>query len=292
VARRLLIGACLLGSLAAGIPALAETRPVTGRSHLHAVSPARASRRQRVHRRLIWADNFNGPAGESPDPEKWSFDTGGNGWGSNELEYYTPRPENAELDGVGHLVVTARSERYTGPDGVTREYTSARLQTLHKFQFQYGLIEARIEIPQGQGLLPQFWMLGDEAYSRGGYPGSGEIDVMEVLGSHPTTVAGTLHGPWPRTLHLRGFDTAPASLAEGFHVYGVEWRPTKISFLLDGAVYKTITPTELPPGAPWPFQHPFFVLLDLAAGGNSAGTPSPATQFPARMIVDWVRVWK
>ncbi|HWX46072.1 MAG TPA: glycoside hydrolase family 16 protein [Solirubrobacteraceae bacterium] len=244
-------------------------------------------------RHLVWSDNFKGPVGARPNPRRWSFDIGGNGWGNEELESYTSKPSNAELDGQGHLVITARAETYTGPDGAVRSYTSARLQTLHTFQFKYGLVEARIKVPAGQGLLPQFWMLGDNAYQPNGWPGSGEIDTMEVLGSHPYVVKGTIHGPWSWAPHgVSANLRSPISLASGFHVYGVEWEPNRISFLLDGSVYQTIAPVDLPAGAAWPFRHPYFLLLDLAVGGVWAGSPSPTTPLPAQMIVDWVRVWQ
>lgn len=243
---------------------------------------------------LIWSEDFNGPAGARPNRGKWNFDTGGGGWGNEQLESYTSRPANAELDGHGHLVITARAETYTGSDGITRGYTSARMQTLDKFEFEYGLIEARIKLPAGQGLTPQFWMLGNNAYHAGGWPGSGEIDTMEVLGSQPRVVRGTIHGPWSWAPHggLGGSMTSRTPLSSGFHVYGTEWSPNRISFLLDGSVYKTITTAALPAGAAWPFRHPFFVLLDLAVGGMPAGSPSSATPLPAHMVVDWLRVWQ
>jgi beta-glucanase (GH16 family) len=242
---------------------------------------------------LIWSDDFNGPADAGPGLARWSFDTGGSGWGNEELESYTTRPANAELDGHGHLVISARAEKYTGRDGMTRGYTSARLQTLHEFQFKYGLVQARIEVPAGQGLISQFWMLGNNAYEGAGWPDSGEIDTMEVRGSAPHVVEGTLHGPWSWAPHgVSGSASSAPSLAAGFHVYGMEWEPDRISFLLDGSVYQTITPADLPAGASWPFRHPFFLLLDLAVGGVWAGSPNRTTPFPAQLVVDWVRVWQ
>jgi beta-glucanase (GH16 family) len=241
----------------------------------------------------VWSDNFSGPAGAAPDPARWSFDTGGGGWGNEELESYTSRPANAELDGHGHLVISARAETYTGPDGITRRYTSARLQTLHEFRFRYGLVQARIAVPSGRGLISQFWMLGQNAYEADGWPASGEIDTMEVRGAQPRVVEGTLHGPWSWAPHgVSGSLSSRHSLAAGFHVYGVQWEPDRISFLLDGAVYKTLTPADLPADAAWPFRHPFFLLLDLAVGGVWAGSPSRTTPFPAKLVVDWVRVWQ
>jgi beta-glucanase (GH16 family) len=241
---------------------------------------------------LVWQDDFSGPAGAGPNPQLWSFDTGG-GWGDGELESYTSTPANAELDGRGQLVITAQAESHPGPGHARRSYTSARLQTLHKFEFQYGLVEARINVPAGQGLVAQFWALGSEAYERENWPACGEIDTMEVRGSQPNVLHGTIHGPWPSIGNEKaGSLRRSTSFAAGFHVYAVEWEPHKISFLLDGSVYETITRAELPRGAAWPFQHPFFLLLDLAVGGEWAGSPSPDTPFPARMTVDWVRVWQ
>ncbi len=244
---------------------------------------------------LIWSEEFNGPAGSSPNSNNWNFDTGGKGWGNEELESYTSRPQNAELDGNGNLDITARAENYVGSDGIPRQYTSARLQTLHKFQFQYGLVEARIQVPAGKGMWPAFWLLGDEGYaSEHAWPDCGEIDAMEVLGSEPNVVHGTLHAAWPWAPKdgVGGRAESPKPLSAGFHVYGVEWAPQRISFLLDGAIYKTITPADLPSGAPWPFDHPFFLLLNLAVGGDWPGAPNASTQFPAHMLVDWVRVWQ
>jgi beta-glucanase (GH16 family) len=243
-------------------------------------------------RRLIWSDEFAGAPG-GPPSSSWNFDTGGGGWGNAELQSYTSRAQNASLDGLGHLQVTAQAQTYTGEDGIRRNFTSARLQTLHKFELSYGLLEARIQVPAGRGLLPQFWMLGNDAYRPGGWPACGEIDAMEVLGSKPNTVAGTIHGPWPSAPNGLGGSTSSAvPLSAGFHVYGVEWSPTRISFLLDGTVYATVTPSRLPAGSPWPFRHPFFLVLDLAVGGVWPGSPDARTAWPARMSVDWVRAWQ
>lgn len=242
----------------------------------------------------LWDEEFDGPAGAPPDPSRWNFDTGGGGWGNEELQSYTARPENAELDGEGHLVITARKESYAGADGIHREYTSARLQTLGKFEFTYGTLEARIEVPEGKGLAPAFWTLGNDAYQgRHGWPACGEIDAMEVFNFAPDTVHGHLHGPWPGDpTDIGGSARDPESLAAGFHVYAVEWTPTQISFALDGRTYETISRSDLPSTYSWPFQRPNFILLNLAVGGNWPGAPNAATQFPARMLVDWVRVWR
>lgn len=244
---------------------------------------------------LVWSDEFGGPAGAPPDPTKWNFDVGGNGWGNEELQYYTARPGNASLDGNGDLAIIARAERYRGADGVERDYTSARLQTLEKVEFTYGLLEARIQVPSGQGLAPAFWTLGDEAYEGddGQWPQCGEIDAMEVLGSEPNVLNGTLHGLWPSAPHGIGDELRlPNPLSAGFHTYGVEWKPESISFLLDGSVYATVSREALAPGDQWPFQHPNFLLLNLAVGGEWPGSPDASTEFPARMLVDWVRIYR
>ncbi len=290
----------LLGIVAALLAVTATAGAGTSRRPARRRSDARRQSNRPKHPpkwpRLIWSDNFNGPAGTSPNPHQWGFDTGTgtNGWGNRELETYTSRPANAELNGHGDLAVTARAEPYTGPEGVTRDYTSARLQTLHEFQFQYGLIEARIKVPTGTGLLPAFWTLGDNAYeSHDSWPGCGEIDTMEVVGSTPHVLHGTIHGPWPWAGNqVSSSVRVPPSLASSFHVYGVEWEPERITFMLDGRAYETITPADLRPGAPWPFEHPFFLLLDLAVGGEWPGSPNTSTHFPAQMLVDWVRVWQ
>jgi len=244
---------------------------------------------------LVWSDGFGGPAGNPPDPTKWNFDVGGNGWGNEELQYYTARPGNARLDGNGNLVITARAERYRGADGVERDYTSARLQTLEKVEFTYGRLEARIQVPAGQGLAPAFWTLGDEAYEgdEGRWPQCGEIDAMEVIGSEPNVLNGTLHGPWPSAPRGIGDELRlPTPLTADFHTYGVEWEPESVSFLLDGSVYATVSRQDLGPEDPWPFQHPNFLLLNLAVGGEWPGSPDASTQFPARMLVDWVRIYR
>lgn len=245
--------------------------------------------------RLLWSDEFNGPEGAAPDPSKWNSDVGGNGWGNDELQSYTARRSNASLDGNGDLAITARAERYRGSDGVGRDYTSARLQTLEKVEFTYGLLEARIEVPAGQGLAPAFWTLGNEAYEgdEGEWPQCGEIDAMEVLGSEPEVLNGTLHGRWPSAPNGLGREfRSPTPLSAGFHVYGARWEPDRVTFLLDGSPYATFSKEDLPAGDVWPFQHPNFILLNLAVGGDWPGSPDPSTQFPARMLVDWVRIYQ
>jgi beta-glucanase (GH16 family) len=235
---------------------------------------------------------FQGPAGTSPNPATWSFDTGNN-WGTKgELDYYTSSTQNASLDGQGNLLITARRQPATA-NGITREYSTARLQTYQKYDFTYGQIAARIKVPSGSGLWPQFWAVGDSAYSINNWPASGEIDAMEMVGSDPFSAFGTIHGPDSQSANgyaIQGTYHSATSLAAGFHTYSANWTPSRISFAVDGHVYKTITPADLPATATWPFNHPFFVILDLAVGGPWPGAPTAATTFPASMVVNWVKV--
>lgn len=241
----------------------------------------------------IWSDEFNAPDGSPADTTKWVTESGGNGWGNQELEYYTTRPENAFQQG-GNLVIKVLQEKYTGADGVARDYTSARLKTLGKFSQKYGRFEARIKIPQGQGIWPAFWMLGDDI-GKVGWPKCGEIDTMENIGKEPATVHGTIHGPGYSGDKGIG---SPYSLppdqhfADDFHLYAVEWEPKAIRFYVDDHLYATHTPAELPKGTKWVYNHPFFLLLNVAVGGSWPGSPDATTVFPQAMLVDYVRVYK
>ena len=243
--------------------------------------------------KLVWSDEFNSPDASPVDTTKWVSESGGNGWGNQELEYYTTRPENAFEQG-GNLVIKVLQEKYTGADGVTRDYTSARLKTLGKFSQKYGRFEARIKIPEGQGIWPAFWMLGDDI-GKVGWPKCGEIDIMENIGKEPAMVHGTIHGP--------GYSgdkgiSAPYSLppdqrfANDFHLYAVEWEPKAIRFYVDDHLYATRTPADLPKGTKWVYAHPFFMLLNVAVGGSWPGNPDATTVFPQTMLVDYVRVYK
>jgi beta-glucanase (GH16 family) len=280
----------LAGCSAAALHAFREARGVlTGVEGSHRSGPSASQ-----HYRLVWDDEFNGPAGAPPSPAKWEHEVGGDGWGNDELQYYTDSPSNASLDGAGHLAITARRETYTGPDGVTRQYTSAELQTSGRFQTKYGRIEARIKLPAGSGLWPAFWAIGAD-FPRVGWPASGEIDLMENVGSNPFRVIGVLHGPQagrPNGYSQIASDHSTASFADGFHTFGIDWSPGKVVFTCDGVSYATRTPASLPPGGKWVFDRPFYLILDLAVGGHFPGPPNASTQFPATMLVDWVRVYK
>jgi beta-glucanase (GH16 family) len=236
---------------------------------------------------LVWSDEFAQADGSSPDPAKWTYDTGGGGWGNHELEYYTSRTNNARIES-GKLVIEARQESYLGSN-----YTSARFKTQTKASWTLGRIEARIQIPRGQGIWPAFWTLGANIGSVG-WPNCGEIDIMENVGREPTLVHGTVHGPG---YSGNGGITAQYSLpgdatfADDFHIYGVEWTTNQIKWFVDGQQYFSVNPASLPSGTTWVFTQPQFLLLNVAVGGGWPGNPDGTTTFPQRMIVDYVRVY-
>lgn len=265
---------------------------------------------------LSWSDEFSRKNGSLPDPAKWTYDIGvdGDGWGNRELEYYTKRPQNAQMQN-GNLVITARQENYTGADGVTRNYTSARLKTQGLFSQAYGRFEARIKLPAGQGIWPAFWLLGDDIATVG-WPKCGEIDIMENIGKEPALNHGSLHGPsstkptadltakftlltikgLPATLspipESRRIEEQIVPLSRDFHLYAIEWEPEQVRFYVDAAHYATFYSTQWPAGGTWVFDHPFFIILNVAVGGTWPGPPDSTTKFPQKMLVDYVRVYE
>ena len=240
-----------------------------------------------------FTDDFDGAAGCAPDAGKWIHEIGDNGGNNHELEYYTDSTSNAALDGNGDLVITARQENpagYTCWYG-TCQYTSARLNTSQSFTQAYGHFEARMKIPAGQGLWPAFWLLGDNI-NDAGWPNCGELDVMENIGSEPGTVHGSAHGPgYSGGSDLTGSYTLPngAAFADDFHTFAIDWSPDSVSWSVDGTVYETHTPADTN-GNQWVFDHPFFIILNLAVGGDWPGSPDSSTQFPAQLVVDYVHV--
>jgi len=233
--------------------------------------------------RLVWHDEFDGA---TLDVTKWVRETGGGGWGNDELEFYTDRPENARVEN-GQLVIEARQEPFGG-----RQYTSARLKTQGLGAWKYGRVEARMRIPSGQGLWPAFWMLGDQI-ARVGWPACGEIDIMENIGREPRRVHGTVHGPGYSGAQgvSAAYDLGAAgAFADDYHVYAVEWEAAAMRWYVDGALYATVTPREL--HGPWVFDHPFFIILNVAVGGQWPGSPDSTTVFPQTLRVDYVRVYQ
>ncbi|MGI5211446.1 family 16 glycosylhydrolase [Plantactinospora sp. CA-290183] len=238
---------------------------------------------------LTWSDEFNGPAGTAPDGNKWKHDIGGGGWGNNERQYYTNSTSNAAHDGNGNMVITARRENpanYNCHYGRC-EYTSARLLTADKFSQTYGRFEARLKLPRGQGIWPAFWMLGGMPW-----PDMGEIDIMENIGREPNRVYGTLHGPGYSggSAISSSYTLSSGAFADAFHTFTVDWAPDSITWYVDGNQYARKTPADLN-GNRWVYDHPFFMIMNIAVGGNWPGYPDASTTFPQQMLIDYVRVW-
>lgn len=234
---------------------------------------------------LVIQDEFDTDG--APNTNLWNYDigTGQNGWGNNELQFYTNRSKNVTVQN-GYMIITAHKESYNGSS-----YTSARLLTKGKFEQTYGRFEARMRLPWGQGIWPAFWMLGADIDTNP-WPGAGEIDIMEYRGQNPSIVLGTVHGPGysagesiskSYTLKNDRFDT-------GFHVFGIEWGPNYVNFYVDDVLYNQITPADVP--GEWVFNKPFYILVNLAVGGNFVGAPNSETVFPQTMLIDYVRVYK
>lgn len=232
--------------------------------------------------KLAWHDEFDS---DTIDRASWTFDSGGGGWGNGEAEFYTSRPENARVE-HGMLVIEARQERYEGS-----YYTSARLKTQGLRSFQYGRIEARLKVPAGAGLWPAFWMLG-AGFDGTNWPDCGEIDIMEYIGKEPDLIMGTAHGPgYSGALGLSKWNRQKGNIADEFHTYAVDWKPGQITWYYDGAAYFTVTQADVGERK-WVFDQPFFIILNLAVGGQLAGMISPQTTFPAQLQVDYVRVFQ
>ena len=231
---------------------------------------------------LVWQDEFDGAA---LDTTKWVRETGGHGWGNNELEFYTDRVENSRLEN-GSLVIEARSEAFGN-----QAYTSARLKTQGLVAWKYGRIEARIQIPRGQGLWPAFWMLGDN-FPQVGWPACGEIDIMENIGREPGRVHGVVHGPnYSGANGIGGeYNLSTGAFADDFHVFAIEWHAAAMQWFVDGTLFRTVLPSDLP--GLWVFDHPFFIILNVAVGGYWPGNPDTTTVFPQTMRVDYVRVYQ
>ncbi|MGE5156110.1 MAG: family 16 glycosylhydrolase, partial [Betaproteobacteria bacterium] len=249
---------------------------------------------------LVWSDEFNGASGAVPSARTWGREIGDGtiygipGWGNDELEYYTDGPANAAMDGSGNLVITTKAADgtqlcYYGPC----QYTSARLLTKNRFDVAYGRVEARVKVASGAGLWPAFWMLGANI-DQVDWPQAGEIDIMENVGRLPNQVFGTLHGPgYSGGQSYGGSLDLGQPVSEGFHTFAVEWQPDRITWLLDGSPYFTATPDDpFLQGKEWVFNHPFYMLLNVAVGGNFGGAVGPDTTFPQRTKVDYVRLYQ
>jgi beta-glucanase (GH16 family) len=237
--------------------------------------------------KLVWSDEFDGPAGAAPNPSKWTYDLGGGGWGNDEEEDYRGPGPNVFLDGQGNLVI--RALRVGG------KWTSARVKTQGREAVQYGRVEARMKLPTGAGVWPAFWMLGDDI-EKVGWPACGEIDIMEWVPKYGrSTSSSTLHGPISKGKGIGSTYTFPngGSVDDGFHTYGMIRSKDQLAFYRDDwqKPYFEVTKKDLPAGD-WKYDHPFFVILNLAIGGKFPGPPDRTTPDPSTMLVDYVRVYK
>ena len=241
---------------------------------------------------LVWSDEFDSVAGASPDATKWSFDLGGGGWGNNEYEVYTNSPATASTDGNGTLAI-----KTSLPKWVTDHWEniySARINTKGKFEQAYGRFEARIKTPYGSGMWPAFWLLGANKDTIG-WPQCGEIDIMELNGSKSSIINGSLHGPGYShgAAITKSFALANARYNADFHVFAIEWGKDYIDYFVDNVLYQEITPTNVLGKGDWVFNdHPFYILLNIAVGGDYVTSPTQQTPFPQTMLVDYVRVYK
>jgi beta-glucanase (GH16 family) len=241
---------------------------------------------------LVWEDDFDA---DELDQSKWSYQLGDGchisqnlcGWGNNELQYYTEREQNISVED-GFLTITAHEEDYEGSD-----YTSARIRTIQKGDWRFGRIEVRAKLPQGQGIWPAIWMLPtDENF--GGWPQSGEIDIMEMVGHEPETVHGTIHfgDPWPNNQNEgEPYSLESGIFADNYHVFSIEWEQNKIEFFVDGNLFFTVTPSTVSPKQ-YPFNDKFHLIMNIAVGGNWPGNPNSSTEFPQTMSIDYVRVYQ
>lgn len=245
-------------------------------------------------RTLLWSDEFNGDAGTFPTAYRWTFAEGGAGWGNNELQCYTKSRKNSATNGKGQLVITAlRTYGHLCVGGTRNSFTSARITTQRSFTTTHGRLEIRAKLPAGAGAWPAFWALGANL-PRVGWPRSGEIDVMEFTGNRPTITTSAVHAARTNGTHWHSTRTARASktLTTAYHVYAVEWTSRSLTFFRDGVSTGQITRAEVTRWATWPFDKPFYLLVNLAMGGTYAGKVPSTLTAPQRYYIDYVRVYR
>lgn len=230
-----------------------------------------------VAQAMVWSDEFNTPG--APDPSKWGYDLGAGGWGNVELQYYTNRPENAVVEG-GVLKIRSIRENFSGST-----FTSARLKSQGKFDFKYGKVEARAKLPAGVGTWAAIWMLGSDIATVG-WPACGEIDIMEHLGRELNKIYGTLHYPGHSGGNADGNTKMIANATTEFHIYSTEWTAATIKIFVDGELIHSV-----PNSNAIPFNHNFFIIMNLAMGGNFGG-PVDASVNGGTMEVDYIRVYQ
>jgi beta-glucanase (GH16 family) len=244
---------------------------------------------------LVWSDEFDGAAGTGVDDTKWTHDIGDGcsagicGWGNQEKEYYTNAAENVALNGSGQLAITAR----TAPAGLTCyygacRYTSAKIHTRGKMNAAPGRVEARIKLPAGQGLWPAFWMLGS-GFPTTPWPQCGELDIMEFRGSQPSMMSSAIHGPGYSG--ATPFAHAQTMASAEYHVFSIIWDANNVQFFVDNGLHYTVARSELEARGASVLGNSYFVILNLAVGGQFDGDPASDAIFPATMLVDYVRVY-
>jgi beta-glucanase (GH16 family) len=237
---------------------------------------------------LTWSDEFDGDADSLPLSDHWSYNLGAGGWGNEQLEFNTDQRSNAHLDGDGHLLITALKQEYSGA-----HYTSARLTSEGHFDQKYGKFEARIRLPEGQGLWPAFWLLGSD-HASVGWPECGELDIMEARGSEPEINHGSAHGPGysGANPHSAAYELDSGTFADDFHVFTIEWSQGEVHWFVDGVHYHALKVAQMPPDQRWVFDDgPMFVILDLAVGGWFGGEVDDSI-FPQTMELDYVRAYE
>ena len=240
--------------------------------------------------RLVWQDEFDS---EKLDYSKWEIEVNAFGGGNQEMQIYTDRKENVRVED-GRLILEARRDHH-GIQGTTREYSSGRIRSKRRGDWRYGRFEFRAKLPKGQGLWPAIWLMpSDDKY--GGWAASGEIDIVEYKGQEPNQVWGTLHygGHWPDNKHSGSQYQLPSgSFADDFHEFALEWEEGEIRWYVDGHLYQTQSKWDSINGPfPAPFDQEFHVILNMAVGGGFVGAPNAETSFPARMEIDYVRVYQ
>jgi beta-glucanase (GH16 family) len=237
---------------------------------------------------LAWSDEFNT---SSFDNNSWTAESGDGcpglcGWGNNELQYYLAPPNNLFFQD-GKMIIEARAESYGG-----KNYTSSRIKTQGKRSFKFGRVDIRAILPKGKGIWPAFWMMPQNNVF-GGWPSSGEIDILELIGSEPGKAHATVHyGPGPGSTNISRSYTLPgATFNDQFHVFSMEWEQDQMKFYIDDNLYSTVTKADL--GAlNYPFNEQFYFIVNLAVGGNWPGAPDASTVFPQWLIVDYIRIYQ
>jgi beta-glucanase (GH16 family) len=245
-------------------------------------------------KKLLWSQEFNEAAGTAPNAKYFKYDLGGGGWGNKEMQWYTE--DAVQTNGQGQLVITASKIPATQDGDLPYncfgdcQYFSGRVNTQGKVRFKYGRLEARIQMPAGGGVWPAFWLLGSNIVAKS-WPTSGEIDVVELRGREPNRDIATAHGPgYSGANGKTNVAVAPQSLAAGFHTYAIDWTANKITWSLDGKAFHTVTPATVKPNT-YVFNQDFFLILNVAMGGDFDGGLLDTSIEKAEMKVDYIRYY-